>query len=210
MSTGDALQASEFIHDFHKSEILTGGTYNPNFLKYLANKFNLNVENVHENCLTSAIIYAIDFFNKNTNNCFYSLLKDFKQENIYLLKKKEEQNKVILEEELDPVYFSFKGDLYPYMLISIKSGSSFIRVDSATEFKKISGTAIGASTLVGISNLLWKINDPTDVLSASAEGDSTKVDMTVGDIYGDANTQEILGLPPTLLASSFGKLKDLS
>lgn len=95
---------------------------------------------------------------------------------------------MILEEELDPVYFSFKGDLYPYMLVSIKSGCSFIRVDSSTEFTKISGTAIGASTFVGISNLLWEIDDPTDALFASADGDSTKVDMTVGDIYGDTNT----------------------
>jgi len=33
--------------------------------------------------------------------------------------------------------------------------------------------------------------------------------MTVGDIYGDTQTMDVLGLPPTLLASSFGKLKDM-
>lgn len=72
------------------------------------------------------------------------------------------------------------------MLVNMKSGCSFIRVDSATEYRKISSTAIGASTFVGISKLLWDADDPTETLFKSAEGDSTKVDMTVGDIYGDA------------------------
>lgn len=77
----------EFVHDFMKSQILTAGAYNPNFLKAVSNKFNLTVQNVHDNCLTGAIIYAIDFFNKNTNDCFYSL-PNYKMENMYLLEKK--------------------------------------------------------------------------------------------------------------------------
>jgi len=71
------------------------------------------------------------------------------------------------------------------MLVSIKSGSTFIWVESATEYWRISGTAIGASTFVGITKLLWDLNDPTEALFASSEGDSSKVDMSVGDIYGD-------------------------
>jgi pantothenate kinase len=84
-----------YLHDFEKEEILTGGTFNPEFLQMLANKFNLTVLNVFDSCLNDAVIFAIDFFNKNTSNCFYALPKDYKLENIYLLKKKEE---LIIEE----------------------------------------------------------------------------------------------------------------
>ena len=44
-------------------------------------------------------------------------------------------------------------------------------------------------------------------MNLSARGDPTKVDMMVGDIYGnDSNALEKLGLPPQVVASSFGKL----
>jgi len=41
------------------------------------------------------------------------------------------------------------------MLVSIRSGAYFIKVESATKFKRISSTPLGASTFVGISKLLF-------------------------------------------------------
>jgi len=48
--------------------------------------------------------------------------------------------------------------------------------------------------------------DPTDAVEAARRGDSSKVDMCVGDIYGSDYAG--LGLPANMIASSFGKLKD--
>lgn len=41
---------------------------------------------------------------------------------------------------------------------------------------------------------------------AAIRGDSSKIDMSVGDIYG--GSYEGLNLPGSMIASSFGKLKD--
>lgn len=84
------------------------------------------------------------------------------------------------------MFYSVKDDLYPYMLVSIRSGACFFKVESATSFKRISSTPLGASTFVGITKLLYDVKDPTELLFDSAKGDLTKVDMTVGDIYGEA------------------------
>jgi type II pantothenate kinase len=41
---------------------------------------------------------------------------------------------------------------------------------------------------------------------AARKGDSSKIDMSVGDIYG--GDYKGLGLPMNMIASSFGRLKD--
>lgn len=49
-------------------------------------------------------------------------------------------------------------------------------------------------------------DDPTDMCEAARKGDSSKIDMSVGDIYG--GDYKGLGLPMNMIASSFGRLKD--
>lgn len=49
--------------------------------------------------------------------------------------------------------------------------------------------------------------DPTVMLASAAKGDSSKVDMSVGDIYGGDYSG--LALPSNMIASSFGGLKDI-
>eukprot|EP00343_Euplotes_focardii_P000190 CAMPEP_0205801722 /NCGR_PEP_ID=MMETSP0205-20121125/3807_1 /ASSEMBLY_ACC=CAM_ASM_000278 /TAXON_ID=36767 /ORGANISM="Euplotes focardii, Strain TN1" /LENGTH=178 /DNA_ID=CAMNT_0053066947 /DNA_START=729 /DNA_END=1262 /DNA_ORIENTATION=- len=96
--------------------------------------------------------------------------------------------------------------MYPYILVNLRSGANFIRVDSKTEFKRCIGTSIGAGTFVGISKLLFKTSDPTKALMAGLKGDSRNIDMSVGDIYG--TSYDKIGLPAEVIASSFGKIKD--
>lgn len=60
----------------------------------------------------------------------------------------------------------------------------------------------------GILRLLNYFNDPTEAVMAAAKGDSSKVDMSVGDIYGSDYAS--IGLPANMIASSFGKVKDYS
>ena len=49
-------------------------------------------------------------------------------------------------------------------------------------------------------------NDPTEAIYGGAMGDSSKVDMSVADIYGGDYSG--IGLAGNMIASSFGKLKD--
>lgn len=89
----------------------------------------------------------------------------------------------------------------------MRSGASFTRVDSADSMTRICGTSIGGAFFWGILRLLNFYNDPTEAVYAAAKGDSTRIDMSVGDIYG-GNYQGV-GLAENFIASSFGKLKDI-
>jgi pantothenate kinase len=90
----------------------------------------------------------------------------------------------------------------------LRSGASFYRVDSAESFKRVGGSALGVSFIWGVTRYLGIYSDPTEMYNDAKNGDSSKVDMSVEDIYG--GDYEGLGLPGRFLASSFGKLKDLS
>ena len=91
--------------------------------------------------------------------------------------------------------------------MNVRSGASFTRVDSADSMTRICGTSIGGAFFWGILRLLNFYNDPTEAVYAAAKGDSTRIDMSVGDIYG-GNYQGV-GLAENFIASSFGKLKDI-
>lgn len=89
----------------------------------------------------------------------------------------------------------------------MRSGASFYRVDSSESFKRVGGSALGVSFVWGVTRFLGLYTDPTEMCNDAKNGDSSKVDMSVGDIYGC--DYEGLNMPGSYLASSFGKLKDL-
>jgi type II pantothenate kinase len=49
--------------------------------------------------------------------------------------------------------------------------------------------------------------DPTKMCEGAVRGDSSQIDMSVGDIYG--GDYKGLDLPMNMIASTFGRLKDL-
>ena len=102
-------------------------------------------------------------------------------------------------------FFSLKNDLYPYLLVNLRSGTTFTRVDSKTEHRRITGSPIGATSFLGLLKVMNLYNDPSQAINGALEGDSSGVDMSVGDIYG--GTYEKLGLDARMLASSFGRLQ---
>ena len=65
-----------------------------------------------------------------------------------------------------------------------------MRVDSKNDFKRISGSPIGSHVFLGILKLIGSF---TEAINAAKEGDSSNVDLSVGDIYGGAYSA--LGLP---------------
>eukprot|EP00980_Cylindrotheca_fusiformis_P007447 scaffold1537_cov108-Cylindrotheca_fusiformis.AAC.6 len=96
---------------------------------------------------------------------------------------------------------------YPYLLVTIGTGVSILRVDGPRKHERISGSSIGGGTYWGLIRLLTDVEDFEDVMRLAEKGDPSKVDMMVGDIYGkDSKALEKLGLPSDIVASSFGKL----
>jgi len=107
--------------------------------------------------------------------------------------------------ETDPMHFvEARADIYPYLLVNIGSGVSMIRVSGPREFQRVGGTSLGGGTLWGLLSLLTGARTFDEMLSLADEGDNTKVDMLVGDIYGTDYGK--IGLKSTTIASSFGKV----
>lgn len=96
---------------------------------------------------------------------------------------------------------------YPYLVVMIGTGVSVLRVDGMRKHERISGSTIGGGTYWGLCRLLTDVEDFESVLSLAEQGDPCKVDMMVGDIYGEnSNALDKLGLTTDVVASSFGKL----
>lgn len=96
---------------------------------------------------------------------------------------------------------------YPYMLVTIGTGVSVLRVDGPRKHERVSGSTIGGGTYWGLIRLLTDVESFEDVIKLAERGDPSKVDMMVGDIYGkNSDALEKIGLPSNLVASSFGKL----
>ena len=101
-----------------------------------------------------------------------------------------------------------EASTYPYLLVTIGTGVSIVRVDGPRRHERISGSTIGGGTYWGLIRLLTSFDNFSDVIRMAEQGDPSKVDMMVGDIYGPnhAESLEKLGLRADLVASSFGKL----
>ena len=98
------------------------------------------------------------------------------------------------------------SNVYPYLLVSIGTGVSILRVDGPRKHERISGSTIGGGTYWGLCRLLTGSDSFSDVLDLAMKGDPSKVDMMVGDIYGkNSNALEKSGLTSDVVASSFGK-----
>ena len=110
----------------------------------------------------------------------------------------------------DPAY-TFQsvnpGNMFPYLLVTIGSGVSILKVESDDKFERIGGTATGGGTFWGLGKLLTKAKDFDELLELAAVGDHRKVDMLVRDIYGEKDNYQTLGLPADLIASSLGKVQ---
>eukprot|EP01064_Diplonema_japonicum_P000896 TRINITY_DN10596_c0_g2_i1.p1 TRINITY_DN10596_c0_g2~~TRINITY_DN10596_c0_g2_i1.p1 ORF type:complete len:445 (+),score=37.21 TRINITY_DN10596_c0_g2_i1:98-1336(+) len=97
---------------------------------------------------------------------------------------------------------------YPYMVVSIGSGVSIIKVTAPGEWERVSGSCIGGGTYWGLSKLLTNVKswDELEHLRQveNSVGNNQEVDLLVGDIYGGRGLS-ILGLKSEVIASSFGK-----
>ena len=101
--------------------------------------------------------------------------------------------------------------VYPYLLTSIGSGVSILKVTGPNQWERVSGSCVGGGTFWGLSKLITNVKSWEQLEHIRQEephhkfgGDNTKVDLLVGDIYGGRGMKN-LGLRPDVIASSFGK-----
>lgn len=107
--------------------------------------------------------------------------------------------------EQDPMSFAeARPNIYPYLLVNIGSGVSMVKVLGPQKFERIGGSSLGGGTLWGLLSLLTDARSYDDMLEMAGQGDNTKVDMLVGDIYGGEYSR--IGLKSSTIASSFGKV----
>ena len=97
-----------------------------------------------------------------------------------------------------------RENIYPYLLVNIGSGVSMLKVTGPRSSERVGGTSLGGGTLWGLLSMLTGARSFDDMLYQAEQGDNTKVDMLVGDIYGTDYAK--IGLKSTTIASSFGKV----
>ncbi|GMT36136.1 hypothetical protein PFISCL1PPCAC_27433, partial [Pristionchus fissidentatus] len=97
------------------------------------------------------------------------------------------------------------SSIYPYVLVNVGTGMSIVRVNGENDFKYIGGSHCGGGAFFGLAKLLIGSADMDELLLMAEDGDHRKVDSLVCDIYGTNYNEELLGLPPDLIAGSFGK-----
>ena len=84
----------------------------------------------------------------------------------------------------DKEVVDFGASMYPYIIVNIGSGVSILLVRSENEVQRIGGSSIGGGTFTGLCSLLTGCNSFAEAIDLAEQGDNTKVDKLVKDIYG--------------------------
>lgn len=111
----------------------------------------------------------------------------------------------VLLDSMISVSYAELTDSFPILLVNVKTGTSFYRIDSPNDFVRVGGSSIGASTIHALGKSLTFCSPSTESLlklGLSVEGPS-KSDLLVEDIYGGDCSS--IGLPGSIIASCFGK-----
>ena len=101
-----------------------------------------------------------------------------------------------------------KGGLYlsgleNAIIVSMGTGTSFIKANR-DKIERIGGTGVGGGTLLGLSSKFIHVRHFDSIAKLAAEGDLSKVDLTVGDISQNCVTD----MPDSTTAANFGKISD--
>ena len=68
--------------------------------------------------------------------------------------------------------FADSHDMYPYLLVTIGSGVSVLKVESDESFERIGGTATGGGTFWGLGKLLTNAKGFDELLELASRQES--------------------------------------
>lgn len=91
-------------------------------------------------------------------------------------------------------------DIDRLIVVSMGTGTSFVSIDG-DKIEHIGGMGIGGGTLQGLSRLLLKTHDFSQLAHMAEKGDVTRVNLQIGDICNCS----LPDLPASATASLFGK-----
>lgn len=100
----------------------------------------------------------------------------------------------------------FLSGLSKAVVVSMGTGTAFVRAEKNGKVKHLGGTGVGGGTLLGLSNIMLNIRHFDDLIGMAGGGNLENIDLFIKDI----TKEEIVGLPPELTASNFGKISDLA
>jgi type II pantothenate kinase len=87
------------------------------------------------------------------------------------------------------------------LVVSMGTGTAMVSV-KGSDIRHVGGTGVGGGTLLGLSKHLLNVTRIETLEQMAAQGDLSRVDLTVGDLAGGP----VGALPPDATASNFGKL----
>lgn len=96
-----------------------------------------------------------------------------------------------------------KKPLPPSLIVMIGTGTSFVLKKET--FTHIGGTALGGGFFMGISKLLYDIDDYHKAIELAKKGNRYNIDLKVNDIYS-SNDKRVSEIFREFTASSFGKI----
>lgn len=100
----------------------------------------------------------------------------------------------------------FLSGLSNAVIVSMGTGTAFVKAEKNGNVKHLGGTGIGGGTLLGLSNRMLNIRHFDDLIEMAGEGNLENVDLFIKDI----TREKIISLPPETTASNFGKISDLA
>ncbi len=100
----------------------------------------------------------------------------------------------------------FLSGLSKAVIVSMGTGTAFVRAEKSGNVQHLGGTGVGGGTLLGLSNRMLNIRHFDDLIEMAKSGNLENVDLLIKDI----TIEKIEGLPPETTASNFGKISDLA
>ncbi|GLC78873.1 type II pantothenate kinase [Lacrimispora brassicae] len=98
-------------------------------------------------------------------------------------------------------YFTGLNDL---IVVSMGTGTSLVQVHG-DEILHTGGIGIGGGTILGLSSLLLKTQDISQIMELASRGNLRNIDLQIQDI----SKTPLPGLPLSATASNFGKVRSL-
>lgn len=98
----------------------------------------------------------------------------------------------------------FLSGLDSAVIVSMGTGTAFIKADKSGNSKHIGGTGVGGGTITGLASKLLFVKNFQSVVDLAENGDLDKVDLSIGDI----SSKKISTMNAKTTASNFGKLSD--
>lgn len=93
----------------------------------------------------------------------------------------------------------YETDLDRMLVVSMGTGTSFVKCEG-DDIRHIGGMGIGGGTLAGLSRIMLKTDDISQVSELAQSGDISKTNVLIGDI----SAHPLPGLPMDATASLFG------